>query len=256
MTSYFQLTHDAGIATLIMCRPERRNVLSRAHLVAWNRALDEIRASKARGLIIAADGPVFSAGHDFADVHDHELSQVQDLLEQCTRVMNGLQALPQVTLAAVDGMAIAAGCQLVASCDLAVASSTATFAVPGGRAGWFCTSPGVGLVRAIGRKRALEMLLTGDPIDAETAREWGLVNRVVAPAALMDEALSLIKRATRGSRRSKAVGKRAFYRQADFDTASAYAYACEVMAAASQTTEARESIRAFLEKRTPNFGDD
>jgi enoyl-CoA hydratase/carnithine racemase len=169
--------------------------------------------------------------------------------------MQTLQAIPQPVIAQVQGLATAAGCQLVASCDLAVAAETARFAVPGGRGGWFCTTPGVALVRAVGRKRALEMLLTGDPIDARTALEWGLVNRVVPAERLGEETRELLARATRGSAASKGIGKQAFYRQADLDTAAAYAYATEVMAAASQTQEAAENRRAFLEKRAPRFDD-
>jgi enoyl-CoA hydratase/carnithine racemase len=175
------------------------------------------------------------------------------LLFSCSEVMLALQSLPQPVVAQVEGLATAAGCQLVAACDLAVAGESARFQVPGGMGGWFCTTPGVALARAIGRKRALEMLLTGDPIDAGTARDWGLVNRVVPDAEVAGEARALLTRATRGSARSKAIGKQAFHRQVDMEIGAAYAYATEVMAAASQTPDAQENLRAFLEKRAPRF---
>lgn len=256
MVEYFRLTYESEFTILTLSRPERRNVLSHDHLLALRTALGHIGESNARGLILAADGPVFSAGHDFSDVRDRDLAQVQELIGTCTDVMRTLQSLPQVTLAEVDGLATAAGCQLVATCDLAVASHESRFALPGGRGGWFCTTPGVALARAVGRKHALEMLLTGDAINADTALSWGLLNRVVAKAEVSTEARALLQQATRGSRRSKAVGKRAFYRQVDLDTARAYELAGEVMASASQTPEAREGIRAFLEKRAPEFAED
>jgi enoyl-CoA hydratase/carnithine racemase len=141
----------------------------------------------------------------------------------------------------------------VASCDLAVAAESAAFQVPGGIGGWFCTTPGVALARAVGRKRAIEMLFTGEPIDARTAEAWGLVNRVVPDGRLAEETRDLLSRSTRGSPLSKGIGKRAFYRQVDMDIDAAYAYATEVMASASQTKDARETMRAFLEKRPPRF---
>jgi enoyl-CoA hydratase/carnithine racemase len=184
-----------------------------------------------------------------------DLASMRRLLLACSDLMQLLPTLPQVVIAQVQGLATAAGCQLVASCDLAVAAASARFAVPGGQGGWFCTTPGVAVARAVGRKRALEMLLTGDAIDAETALGWGLVNRVVPDDRLDEETRTLLERATRGSAVSKALGKHAFYRQADLDTAAAYAHATEVMAAASQIGAARESLRAFLEKRAPRFVD-
>ena len=161
--------------------------------------------------------------------------------------------MPQPVIAQVEGLATAAGCQLVASCDLAVAGESTRFQAPGGFGGWFCHTPGVAIVRAVGRKRALEMLLTGDPIDARTAAEWGLVNRVVPDADVASETRALLERATRGSTYSKAEGKRAFYAQADLDTAGAYEYATEVMAATSQSADGQETMRSFVEKRRPEF---
>jgi enoyl-CoA hydratase/carnithine racemase len=238
-----------------MSRPERRNALSEAHLRELLHAVREAGASDARGLILAADGPVFSAGHDFGDMRGRDLSRMRELLGVCGELMLLLPRLPQVVIAQVEGLATAAGCQLVASCDLAVAGASSRFAVPGGRGGWFCTTPGVALLRAVGRKHALEMLLTGDPIEAQTALEWGLVNRVVPDEDVAAETRSLLSRATRGSAFSKALGKEAFYRQSDLDLPAAYAYATEVMASASQTEDAREGMAAFVEKRPPRFTD-
>lgn len=247
------LTQEGDFAVVTMRRPERRNALSEEHLQELLHAFRRVAEGKARGAILASEGPVFSAGHDFADMDGRDLVGMRGLLRVCAEVMQTLQAVPQPVVAQVQGLATAAGCQLVASCDLAVASESACFRVPGGLGGWFCTTPGVALVRAVGRKRALEMLLTGDPIDAPTALAWGLVNRVVPEERLAEETRELLTRATRGSVLSKGLGKQAFYRQVDLDTPAAYAYAIEAMAAASQTEDARENLRAFLEKRVPRF---
>jgi enoyl-CoA hydratase/carnithine racemase len=252
---HIALTQEGDFAVVTLSRPERRNALSQEHLGELLHALRAIDAGPSRGVVLAALGPVFSAGHDFADMHGRDLAGMERLLDACSEVMRALQSIGQPVVAQVAGLATAAGCQLVASCDLAVAAESARFQVPGGRGGWFCTTPGVALARAVGRKRALEMLLTGDPIDAATAERWGLVNRVVPDEALEKEARELLGRATRGSRLSKRIGKRAFYRQVDLDRDAAYDYASRVMAAASQTEDAREGVRAFLEKRPPRFRD-
>lgn len=249
------VTGDDEFVRIRMARPERRNALSEEHLDELRRAFEGAGESKARGVILSGEGPAFSAGHDFADMVDRSLLDMQTLLELCSDVMLTIQSIPQIVIAQVEGIATAAGCQLVASCDLAVAAESARFQVPGGRGGWFCTTPGVALGRAIGRKHALEMLLTGDPIDAATAMQWGLVNRVVPDAEVAAATEDLLRRATRGSALSKATGKRAFYRQMDLDLANAYAYATEVMASASQTMDAKENMAAFIEKRAPVFGD-
>jgi len=250
---HIALTHEDSFAVVTMSRPERRNALSEAHLGELLHALHEIGDGDARGVIVAAQGPVFSAGHDFSDMKDRDLAAMRRLLLRCSDVMQTLQALPQPVIAQVEGLATAAGCQLVASCDLAVAGASSRFQVPGGRGGWFCITPGVALARAIGRKHAIEMLFTGDPIDASTALAWGLVNRVVADGDVARETRELLRRATRGSAGAKALGKQSFYRQVDQELPTAYAYASEVMAAASQTDDARENLRAFLEKRPPKF---
>ena len=205
------------------------------------------------GIILAANGPAFSAGHDFADVVDRDLVAVRKLLKVCTTLMDTIQEIPQPVLARVHALATAAGCQLVATCDLAVASADAGFATPGGKGGWFCTTPMVAVSRAIGRKRALEMLLTGDVIHAHTAADWGLVNRVVAPEQLIEESQRLLEAATRGSYISKGIGKQAYYAQMDLPQPLAYDYAIEVMASTSQIDDAQEGMHAFLEKRKANF---
>ena len=246
---------EGPFAVFTLCQPERRNPLSAETLSALLEALEAIPNDDARGVILAAEGPVFSAGHDYHDLDARDLDGTRDLLVLCRQVMLGIQQLPVPVIAQVEGLATAGGCQLVSSCDLAVAGASARFAVPGGRGGWFCTTPGVALARAVGRKHALEMLLTGDPIDAETAKSWGLVNRVVSDNRVPEETRDLLGRATRGSLASKAVGKRAFYRQVDLDIEDAYDWATEVMATSSQSDDAREGIRAFLEKRRPDFKD-
>jgi enoyl-CoA hydratase/carnithine racemase len=242
-----------GFACITMRRPERRNALSEAHLSELVHAFRQAGDSKARGIVLAAEGPVFSAGHDFADMDGRDLAGMRRLLSVCAELMQLIQSVPQPVIAQVEGLATAAGCQLVATCDLAVAGESARFAVPGGRGGWFCTTPGVALARAISHKHALEMLLTGDPIDSQTALAWGLVNRVVADERVADETRALLERATRGSPLSKGLGKQAFYQQAQLDTPAAYAYASEAMAAASQTEHAQEGLRAFREKRKARF---
>jgi enoyl-CoA hydratase/carnithine racemase len=252
---YISLAQEDAFAVVTMRRPERRNALSEPHLRELLHAFETIGAGKSRGAILAAEGPVFSAGHDFADMHGRDLDEMRRLLFLCADLMQTIQALPQPVIAQVDGLATAAGCQLVATCDLAVAGASSRFQVPGGRGGWFCTTPGVALARAIGRKHAFEMLATGDAIDAPTALAWALVNRVVPDPDVASETRALLARATRGSASAKALGKQSFYEQIDLGLPAAYAYATEVMAAASQTADAQENLRAFLEKRPPRFGD-
>jgi enoyl-CoA hydratase/carnithine racemase len=247
-------TRDA-FAHVTLARPERRNTLSLETIAELDAAFAEIGAGKARGVLLDAEGPVFSAGHDFADMAGRDLAGTRALLVRCAEMMQRIQRIPQPVLASVAGLATAAGCQLVATCDLAVASSEARFATPGGRGGWFCHTPMVAVSRAVGRKRALELLLTGDPIDAATAADWGLVNRVVAPGELEAASWELLERATRGSAFSKGLGKQSYYAQIDLDQPKAYDYATEVMASASQHPDAQEGMRAFLDKRRPVFED-
>jgi enoyl-CoA hydratase/carnithine racemase len=240
-------------AWITLDQPERRNALSLETMTELIAAFRKVGASKARGVVLAASGPVFSAGHDFRDMVGRDLAAMRDLIGRCNELMQLIQAIPQPVVARVHGLATAAGCQLVATCDLAVASEEAAFATPGGRGGWFCTTPMVAVSRAIGRKRALELLFSGRPIDARTAADWGLVNRVVPGDALDAETDALLRDVTRGSALSKGIGKQAYYAQIDMDQPKAYAYALEVMAASSLTDDARENIQAFLEKRRPVF---
>jgi enoyl-CoA hydratase/carnithine racemase len=240
-------------ATITMNRPQRRNALSLDHMRELIAAFSDAGSSDALGIVLAGNGPVFSAGHDFADVAEGDLSAVRSLLMTCTELMTLMQQVPQPVVARVHGLATAAGCQLVASADLAVASEEAGFAAPGGHGGWFCHTPMVAIARSVGRKRAMEMALSGDIVDARTALDWGLVNRVV-PAGQLDSATAdLLERVTRGSAESKGIGKQALYAQIDLDQPKAYAYAVEVMAATSQLPDAREGMRAFLEKRKPQW---
>ena len=244
---------SGDFATITMNRPQKRNALSLDHMRELIQAFSEVGESSALGIVLAGNGPVFSAGHDFADVVDDDLSEVRSLLVTCTELMTLIQQVPQPVVARVHGLATAAGCQLVASADLAVASEDAGFAAPGGKGGWFCHTPMVAIARNVGRKRAAELALSGDVIDAPTALDWGLVNQVV-PATRLDSAVQdLLERVTRGSAESKGIGKQALYAQIDLDQAKAYAYAVEVMAATSQLPDAREGMRAFLEKRKPQW---
>jgi enoyl-CoA hydratase/carnithine racemase len=244
---------DGEHATITMNRPERRNALSLAHLQELIAAFEDVAASDASGVVIAGNGPVFCAGHDFADMVGADEAFMGRLLRTCSELMMLMGQVPQVVLARVHGLATAAGCQLVASADLAVASDDAGFATPGGKGGWFCHTPMVAVSRAVNRKRAAELAFTGDTIDAPTALEWGLVNRVV-PAEQLDEAVAdLLGRATRGSRASKALGKHTLYEHLDMDLGRAYAHAGEVMAAASQMADAQEGMASFLEKRRPQW---
>jgi enoyl-CoA hydratase/carnithine racemase len=244
---------DGPFAVITMNRPERRNALSLSHMRALTSAFREAGETDATGIVLAGNGPVFSAGHDFADLAGADLAAARELLLACRELMETIQSVPQVVIARVHGLATAAGCQLVATCDLAVAAWSAGFAAPGGKGGWFCHTPMVPIARNVGRKRAMEMALTGDVIDAGTALDWGLINQAVPPEELEKATRELLERATRGSRRSKALGKQAMYAQLGHPEADAYTYAIEVMAAASQTPEAQEGMAAFLEKRAPEW---
>jgi len=251
MTGEQVLVEVAGdLATITLNRPDRRNALSESMLLDLGAAL--ARAAEApgvRAIIVAGAGPVFSSGHDFADMIDRDLAAMRRLLGVCSEVMLGIARLPVPVVARIQGIATAAGCQLVASCDLAVAVDEASFATPGGRGGWFCHTPMVAVARAIGARRALELGLTGDSIDARTALAWGLVNRVVPRAELVAETERLARAASRGSLASKALGKRTFQRQIELDTEAAYAEAIEVMAHSALSPDGREAMRAFVEKR-------
>lgn len=244
---------EGPFTTITMNRPQRRNALSLEHMRELTAAFVEAGETDPRGVILAGNGPVFSAGHDFADMVGADLVAMRELLWTCTELMNTMHRLPQPVIARVHALATAAGCQLVAAADLAVAAEGAAFATPGGKGGWFCHTPMVAVGRAVGRKRAFEMAFTGDTIDADTALQWGLVNRVVPLDELESATLELLERATRGSAMSKALGKHALYEQLEMDQQQAYTYAVEVMAAASQTADGQEGMSAFLEKRPPKW---
>jgi enoyl-CoA hydratase/carnithine racemase len=244
---------DGPITTITLDRPDKRNALALDVMTELTMVLRTVGDSEALGVVLAANGPVFSAGHNFADMAGASLADVRHLFEVCTEMMDTVQSIPQPVVAKVHALATAAGCQLVATCDLAIAAESAAFAIPGGKGGLFCHTPLVAVARNVGRKRALEMALTGDPIDARTAADWGLINRVVPDEQLDAAVADLIGRATRGSVLSKALGKRGFYAQVGLDQSQAYAFAVEMMASAAVTADAQEGIAAFLEKRRPQF---
>ena len=241
------------ITTVTLNRPEKRNALALDVMVELTETLQEVGATDTCGVILAANGPVFSAGHNFGDMVGASLDDARHLFEVCTDMMDTVQGIPQPVIARVHALATAAGCQLVATCDLAIAAESAAFAIPGGKGGLFCHTPVVAVSRNIGRKRALEMALTGDPIDAATAADWGLVNRVVPDDELDAAVADLIERAMRGSALSKSLGKRSFYAQVGLDQPDAYEVAIDAMASAAMIPDAQEAFSAFLEKRKPNF---
>ena len=245
-------SQDEGIATVTMNRPERRNALSEPHmeeLIDAFRAIGKQRETSV--VVLAGNGPAFCAGHDLRELTGRDVVFYRRIFDLCTELMETIQSIPQPVIARVHGIATAAGCQLAASCDLVVASEDSRFATPGVKIGLFCTTPMVALTRSVGRKRALEMLLTGEPVDARTAAEWGLVNRVVPAGRLEDETSSLARQVAGASPLTVAIGKQAFYAQIDLDQPKAYAYAKEVMAMNALTADAQEGMGAFVGKRTP-----
>jgi enoyl-CoA hydratase/carnithine racemase len=243
---------EDNIALITLNRPERRNALSLALMQELIDCLGAIGSRRdLRAVILAATGKVFCSGHDLSEMVGRDESEYKRIFAVCTELMVKLQSIPQPVIAEVQGIATAAGCQLIASCDLAIAAEEAAFATPGVRIGLFCTTPMVAVSRAVGRKRALEMLLTGEPIDAHTAADWGLVNRVVAAGQLRAETLQLARRIANSSDMVVALGKQAYYAQIDLDQARAYAYAQNVMSRNALAHDAEEGISAFLEKRTP-----
>lgn len=250
------LAVDGPVAVLTLNRPEKRNALSLDTMLEITTALTAVGSGELGeidGVVIAANGPVFSAGHNFADMAGAGKAEAEHLFEVCTEMMDTIQSIPQPVVARVHALATAAGCQLVATCDLAVAAESASFALPGGKGGLFCHTPLVAVSRNIGRKRALEMAFTGDPIDAHTAADWGLVNRVVPDADLDATVSDLLRRATRGSAWSKSVGKRTFYEQIGLTQIEAYDLAIDAMSDNAIGPDAQEGIAAFLAKRHPDF---
>lgn len=254
MTYEHILVREGPIATITLNKPERRNALSLAMMTELIGALRSLGAQPhTRAVIVAANGPAFSAGHDLRELVGKDITVYRRIFDVCTQLMTAVQDIPQPVIARVHALATAAGCQLVASCDLAIASEEARFATPGVKIGLFCTTPMVALTRAVGRKRALEMLLTGVAIDARTAMEWGLVNRVV-PASQLQEATHLLaEQIAEASALTVSIGKQAFYAQIDLDQPKAYAYAKEVMSMNALAADAQEGMAAFVEKRTPSW---
>jgi enoyl-CoA hydratase/carnithine racemase len=242
----------APIARITMSWPDKRNALSIQMMSELTDALSKVGAdSSFRAVILAAEGTVFSAGHFLREMIGKDISHQRRVFEVCVDLMQAVQRIPQPVIAEVQGTATAAGCQLVATCDLAVASEQASFATPGVKIGLFCTTPMVALTRAIGRKRALEMLLTGERIDARTAAEWGLINRAVPAEQLRKETEELARKTTDASSLVLSLGKQAFYTQIDLEQPKAYAYAKEVMSLNAMAADAQEGMSAFLEKRQP-----
>ncbi len=245
-----ELEDHAAVITLN--RPERRNALSLDSMLELIYVLGEAgRDKKTRSVILAAVGNVFCSGHDLTEMVGRKEDDYRRLFDTCCALMQKIQSIPQPVIAEVQGVATAAGCQLVASCDLAIASDTAQFATPGVRIGLFCTTPMVALTRAIGRKRAMEMLLTGKMIDAATAADWGLINRAVPAPGLRQATRELAARIAEAGSYTVAVGKKAFYEQIEAPQRDAYEQAKEVMTQNSLAEDAAEGISAFLGKRAP-----
>jgi enoyl-CoA hydratase/carnithine racemase len=245
---------DAPVATITLNRPDKRNALSVPLMSELIEAFKAVGAnSSVRAVILAANGPAFSAGHDLSELVDGDIVAYRHVFDVCTELMTLIQAIPQPVIARVHKIATAAGCQLVATCDLAVAAEEARFATPGVKIGLFCTTPMVALSRAVGRKRALQMLLTGQLIPADTAAEWGLVNTVVPADQLETAARELALQVANASPLTIALGKQAFYTQIDLDQPKAYAYAKEVMTMNALAADAQEGMGAFLAKRAPTW---
>lgn len=251
-----------SVAVLTLNRPAARNSLSEAMIAELHAALNACGDdAKVRAVVIAANGTAYSAGHDMKELTarradaDRGRAYFAHMMSACSAMMQAIVRLPKPVVAAVQGVATAAGCQLVASCDLAVASSTATFATPGVDIGLFCSTPMVALSRNIPRKHVMEMLLTGEPVSAAAAREMGLINRVVSAGTERDAAIALAQKVARKSAYTVKVGKAAFYRQLEMSLADAYRYASEVMTENMMARDAEEGIGAFIEKREPTWKD-
>jgi enoyl-CoA hydratase/carnithine racemase len=242
--------NDGPLGILTLNRPNRRNALSLEMMLEVLDCLDHVGGnSSVRALILAAEGKVFSSGHDLSEMVGRNINEYRRIFDVCAEMMMKIQAIPQPVVAEVQGMATAAGCQLVATCDLAIAVEEATFATPGVKIGLFCTTPMVALSRAVGRKRALQMLMTGEPVNARTAAEWGLINEVAPAAELRARTKELALKIAGASPLTLAIGKQAYYTQIDLDQPKAYAYAKEIMSMNSMAADAQEGIAAFLGKR-------
>jgi enoyl-CoA hydratase/carnithine racemase len=248
------LARETPVAAITLNRPERRNALSLELMLELIGCLEQIgRDPEVRVVVLRAAGKAFCSGHDLSQLTGRDINEYRRIFDVCSELMLKIQGIPQPVIAEVQGIATAAGCQLVAACDLAVAAEEAAFATPGVKIGLFCTTPMVPLTRAIGRKRALQMLLTGELIDALTAAEWGLVNQVVPQAELTSATARLAAKIADASSLVVSIGKQAFYTQIDLDQPKAYAYAKEVMSMNALAADAQEGISAFLAKRAPRW---
>jgi enoyl-CoA hydratase/carnithine racemase len=246
------ITEEGPVTVVTLNRPQRRNALSLGLMLELIACLDEIgRSRNTRAVILAAAGKVFCSGHDLAEMTGRDINEYRRIFDVCCDLMLKLQAIPQPVIAEVQGIATAAGCQLVAACDMAVAAEEASFATPGVKIGLFCTTPMVALTRAIGRKRALQMLLSGEMVPAGTAADWGLINQVTPAAELAAATRQLAAKVAEASSLVVAIGKQAFYTQIDLDQQKAYAYAKEVMSMNALAADAQEGISAFLGRRAP-----
>jgi enoyl-CoA hydratase/carnithine racemase len=248
------LRRDGAAATITLNRPEKRNALSLELMEELIAAFEQLgNEREVRAIVVEGAGPAFSAGHDLGEMVGRDAAFYQRLFDVCTVMMETIHRVPQPVIAKVHATATAAGCQLVASCDLVVAAEEARFATPGVKIGLFCSTPMVPLSRAVGRKRALQMLLTGDPIDAGTAADWGLVNLVVPAGELDATVAALVEKITRSSPLTVGIGKEAFYRQVDLDEHRAYELTRSVMTTNAEARDAQEGMTAFLEKRPPEW---
>jgi len=244
------LGREDSYAVVTLNRPQRRNALSLELMRELIACLDQVgRDREIRAVVLAAAGKVFCSGHDLSEMTGRNINEYREIFDVCTELMTKVQSIPQPVIAEVQGVATAAGCQLVATCDLAIAAEEASFGTPGVKIGLFCTTPMVALTRAVGRKRALQMLMTGEMVDARTAADWGLVNRVVPAAELPAATRQLAQTIAAASSLVVALGKQAFYSQIDLDQPKAYAYAKEVMSMNALAADAQEGIGAFLGKR-------
>ena len=252
--THIEITIHNPIARLTINWPEKRNALSVKMMEEISCALEDLGSNtNIRAVIIGAQGPVFSAGHFLPEMIDQSLSNQQLVFDTCVKMMEKLQKIPQPVIAEVQGTATAAGCQLVAASDLAVAAREAKFATPGVKIGLFCTTPMVALTRAVGRKRAMQMLLTGEFISADTAAEWGLINLVVSQEQLRAETEALALKVADASNLVVSIGKQAFYTQIDLEQTQAYSYSKEVMSMNAMALDAQEGMKAFLQKRKPHW---
>jgi enoyl-CoA hydratase/carnithine racemase len=247
-----RVTSDGSAARIVLNRPERRNALSLELMEEMIAVLRDVSARReTRAIVLEGAGPVFSAGHDLSEMIGRDREFLAHLFDRCSTMMETLHEAPQPVIAKVHGVATAAGCQLVAACDLAIAAEGTRFATPGVKIGLFCSTPMVPVSRAVGRKRAMQMLLTGEPIDAVTALDWGLVNRVVPREQLEPAVVELVHAVTRSSAYTVAVGKQAFYAQIDRAEDDAYEHCELIMTENALANDAQEGMSAFLEKRTP-----